>query len=64
MFRYTLLSMAACEAPLQLHIGGFRQEWLDVLPTHKWACLRYCACQPPQDPFHVSEPGTSLDADR
>lgn len=23
-FRYALLSMAACEAPLQLHIGGFR----------------------------------------
>lgn len=23
-FRYALLSLAACEAPLQLHIGGFR----------------------------------------
>ena len=23
-FRYALLSLAACEAPLQLNIGGFR----------------------------------------
>ena len=23
-FRYALLSLAACEAPLQLHIGGYR----------------------------------------
>ena len=63
VFRYTLLSMAACEAPLQLHIGGFRQEWLDVLPTHKWACLYFCACQPPLIPFCASELGKSLDAD-
>ena len=29
VFRYSLLSMAACEAPLQLHIGGFR--WASVI---------------------------------
>ena len=23
-FRYALLSLAACEAPLQLHVGGYR----------------------------------------
>ncbi len=26
VFRYSLLSMAACEAPLHLNIGGFRSE--------------------------------------
>ncbi len=49
VFRYTLLSLAACEAPLQLNIGGYRQEWLDVLPAYKWACLCFCACQLPPD---------------
>ena len=63
VFRYTLLSMAACEAPLQLHIGGFRQERLHVLPHHKLAGLCFCACQPPQNLLGVSEPGESWDAD-
>ncbi len=29
-FRYALLSLAACEAPLQLNIGGFRCIWPSV----------------------------------
>ena len=32
-FRYALLSLAACEAPLQLHIGGFRWVPAERVPT-------------------------------
>ena len=39
-FRYALLSLAACEAPLQLNVGGYR--WLPdhLTPLHPAVSLR------------------------
>ena len=40
-FRYALLSLAACEAPLQLHIGGFR-----CAPEPRVRPRTSCPCTP------------------
>ena len=39
-FRYALLSLAACEAPLQLQIGGYRCADPLLLPAPACHCIR------------------------
>ena len=43
MFRYTLLSMAACEAPLVLPIGGYRSVYchVHIMPETHHVCQKH-----------------------